>query len=188
VEEDILISRDYFDFHRRAHELVPDAFAVSACRNQKYLAGHDPAPDDSALYAHGSYQSLGVSFRPIRLHAILPHLVRAYFTNPVQYCARIFPASAINPNNAEQDGLLERLMEHAGLATVYAHAPRAYHAGFVGYHRKGSSPPGDIEQRARAILGMSAEQLNAHAHSYPDHTTVPLDTPRQPPTQVIPWP
>lgn len=188
VEEDILVGADYFDFHRRAHDLVPDAFSVSACRNQQFMAGHEPPDDDTAVWRHAAYQSLGVSFKAERLKAIIPHAKRAYFMQPVAYCQRYFPHTAINPNNAEQDGLLHRLSENAGLSSAYPAVPRAYHAGFVGYHRKGRLPSGGVDMRAERILAMSAQDLNERATSYPDHTTIPLDGARRPVDRVITWP
>lgn len=188
VEEDILVGADYLDFHRRAHELAPDAFSVSACRNQQFVMGHEPPVDETAVWRHPAYQSLGVSFKAERLKAILPHLQRAYFSKPVAYCRGVFPHTAINPNNAEQDGLLHRLSENAGLSSTYAAVPRAYHAGFVGYHRKGRLPSGGVEARAERILAMSADELNARAGSYPDHATIPLDGVRRPVGRVITWP
>lgn len=188
VEEDVLVGADYFDFHRRAHELAPDAFAVSACRNQQYPVGIEPPAVEGGVYLHRSYQSIGVSFRPHRLEPVVPHLVPGYFGRPVTYCASRFPHSMINPNHAEQDGLLHRLMEADGTATAYGAVPRAYHVGFVGYHRKGEVPTGSVDQRAEAILAMSAEELNRRAHSYPDHTTIPLDAMRTPVDHLITWP
>ncbi len=188
VEEDILVGRDYFDFHRRAHELAPDTFSVSACRNQQFIMGHEPPDDSAAVWRHAAYQSLGVSFKAERLKAILPHLGRGYFASQVAYCRRYFPTSAINPNNAEQDGLLHRLSENAGLSSTYPAVPRAYHAGFTGYHRKGTLPPGGVDARAERILAMSADEMNERAGSFPDHATIPLDGVRRPVDRVITWP
>lgn len=180
VEDDIFVGADYFEFHRRAHDLVPDAFAVSACRNQQFPTEWDPPDEEDAVYTHVSYQSLGVSFRPEALSHVVRHAQHAYFARPVAYCARHWPHTAINPNNAEQDGLIHRIIEASGRPTVYPFSPRAYHAGFVGYHRKGAQMPGTVEQRAARLLQMSTAELNAAAHSYPDHVAVDLDAPRKP--------
>lgn len=188
VEEDVLVGYDYFDFHRRAHEIVHDAFSVSACRNQNFPLGQDPEPDDEALYLHSSYQSIGVSFMRAVLEYSLAGIGMEYYTNMVAYCKERFPDSAIPAGHAEQDGLLHRQQEHLALPTVYGALPRAYHAGFVGYHRKGSMMAGTIEERARMILGMSADELNARAHSYPDHTTIDLDKERDSVRYVVQWP
>lgn len=188
VEDDILVGADYFDYHRRAHELVPDAFSVSACRNQQFVAGHDPEPDQTAVFTHPAYQSIGVSFRPQQLRRVLPHAFGSYYANPVRYCRKHFPHTAINPNNAEQDGLLHRISEQAGLASVYPAVPRAYHAGFIGYHRSGQPLEGTVRQQADLLLAMGADEMNQRARRYKDHTTVPLDGQRDPVSRLVQWP
>lgn len=188
VEDDILVGADYFDYHDRAHALVPDAFSVSACRNQQFLAGHEPDPDPAAVFTHPAYQSIGVSLKPARLQAAMPHAVGPYFAQPVRYCQTRFPHTAINVNNAEQDGLLHRLSEQAGLVSVYPAVPRAYHAGFTGYHRKGEELAGTTRQQADQLLAMDADEMNRRAHRYKDHTTVPLDAPREPVSRLVRWP
>lgn len=188
VEEDIFVAADYFEFHRRAHELAPDAFSVSACRNQQFPHEWDPPDGEDTVYRHVSYQSLGVSFRPEALSQVVQHAQHAYFANPVAYCRRNWPNTAINPNNAEQDGLIHRIIEASGRPTVYPFSPRAYHAGFVGYHRKGATLEGGIAHRAATLLRMTTADLNAAAHSYPDHVAVDLDAQRKPVDQVVVWP
>jgi hypothetical protein len=188
VEDDVFVAGDYFEFHRRAHQLTHDTFAVSACRNQQFPPEMNPPEEDDVVYAHVSYQSLGVSFRVGPLAQVVQHAQAGYFERPVVYCRRHWPNSAINPNNAEQDGLIHRLIEAAGWRTVYPFSPRAYHAGFVGYHRKGAALAGTVEQRAATLLRMSSAELNAAAHSYPDHVAVDLDAHRKPVDRVAVWP
>jgi hypothetical protein len=188
VEDDVFVGADYFEFHRRAHELAPDAFAVSAARNQQYPPEHNPPDDHEAVYTHVSYQSIGVSFRPGPLSQVVQHATHTYFSRPVAYCAKYWPGSRINPNNAEQDGLIHRIIEATGRPTVYPFSPRAYHAGFVGYHRKGAGPVGTVAERAATLLRMTTAELNAAAHSYPDHIAVDLDAPRKPVDRITPWP
>jgi hypothetical protein len=188
VEDDIFVGADYFEFHRRAHQLAPDAFSVSACRNQQFPPEHNPPDEEDAVYRHVSYQSIGVSFRPEPLRQVVEHARHDYFARPVAYCRQHWPHSAINPNNAEQDGLIHRMIEASGRPTLYPFSPRAYHAGFVGYHRKGAVLAGTIAQRAATLLQMSTADLNAAAHSYPDHIAVDLDAHRKPVDRVAVWP
>lgn len=188
VEEDVFVGADYFEFHRQAHQLAPDAFAVSACRNQQFPPEVNPPDDEGAVYTHVSYQSLGVSFRLEPLAQVVQHARHGYFARPVAYCRQVWPHSAINPNNAEQDGLIHRMIEASGRPTVYPFSPRAYHAGFVGYHRKGASLEGTVEERAETLLGMTTAELNTAAHSYPDHVAVDLDATRKPVDRVAVWP
>jgi hypothetical protein len=188
VEEDIFVGADYFEFHRRAHELAPDVFSVSACRNQQFPMEWDPPDQEDTVYRHLSYQSLGVSFRPDTLRQVVEHARHDYFARPVAYCARLWPNTAINPNNAEQDGLIHRMIEASGRPTVYPFSPRAYHAGFVGYHHKGAVLVGTVAERAATLLRMSTAELNAASYSYPNHVAVALDAIRKPVDQVVAWP
>ena len=188
VEEDVFVGADYFEFHRQAHELAPDAFCVSACRNQQFPPDVNPPDQEDTIYPDVSYQSIGVSFQLDPLTEVIQHANHDYFARPVPYCRRTWPDSAINPNNAEQDGVIHRMIEASGRPTVYPFSPRAYHAGFVGYHRKGSLPGGTIAQRAAYLLRMTTAELNAAAHSYPDHVAVNLDAARKPVDRVAMWP
>jgi hypothetical protein len=188
VEEDIFVAADYFEFHRRAHELTPDTFAVSACRNQQFPREMNPPDQEDAVYAHVSYQSLGVSFRIGPIAKVVQHAQNGYFERPIAYCARHWPGTAINPNNAEQDGLIARMIEAIGWHTVYPFSPRAYHAGFVGYHHKGAVLVGTVEQRAATLLRMTTAELNAASYSYPNHVAVDLDANRKPVDRVAVWP
>jgi hypothetical protein len=188
VEEDVFVGADYFEFHRQAHDLAPDAFAVSACRNQQHAPDVNPPDLEDTIYPDVSYQSIGVSFQLDPLSEVIQHANHDYFARPVAYCRRTWPNSGINPNNAEQDGVIHRMIEASGRPTVYPFSPRAYHAGFVGYHRRGALPGGTIAQRAARLLQMTTADLNAAAHSYPDHVAVDLDAPRKPVDQVAMWP
>lgn len=188
VEEDVFVGADYFPAHRAAHALVPDAFAVSLARNQNFAG--DPEPDPTAAYVDGRFQSVAVSFRPAILAGILKHAVPRYFSDPIAYCRKHFPRTRIPAGNAEQDGLINRMCEAAGGKVVYAARPRAYHAGFVGYHRDGEPalvPGRSIARAADLLLGMDSAELNRRAHSYPDHQAVELDVLLAPISRVIDW-
>lgn len=170
VEDDIMVSLGYFAFHEAAHSAAPDAFAVSACRNQN-LSGEPPA----AAYRHPSYQSLGVSFRPETAQQVVRHGTPLYYGDMVAYCRKTFPGSVIPPGHAEQDGLFNRVRESSGGLTVYPAQPRAFHAGFYGYNRTGTKLGGSIERRSAKILSMTTEEMNAMAGLMKDHEVIDLD-------------
>lgn len=189
VEEDVFVGTDYFAAHRAAHALAPEVMAVSLARNQNFP--DDPAPDPEALYLNGQYQSVAVSFRAAALRPVLEHITPAYLANPIAYCRQHFPRSRIPIANAEQDGLIHRVIEAAGGRVAYAARPRAYHAGFVGYHRAGQpalTPGICVTAAAQSLLAMDSAELNRRAHSYPDHYAVDLDATLPPLTRVIRWP
>lgn len=170
VEDDIMVSLGYFAYHEAAHEAAPEAFAVSACRNQN-LQGDAPG----AAYRHPSYQSLGVSFRPGIAELVTVHGEPAYYGDMVNYCRRTFPASKIPPGHAEQDGLFNRVREQARAQTVYPAEPRAFHAGFYGYNRTGLKLTGSIERRSAKILSMTSDEMNDRATQMKDHEVIDLD-------------
>ena len=174
VEEDVFVSDGYFSFHEQAHRLVPEAFAVSACRNQN-AENVDLGP--AGLWRHASYQSLGVSLAPDSVRSVVPHVVPEYFADMVGYCRKVFPGSVIPAPHAEQDGLLNRLRERAGMYTVYPSVPRAYHAGFAGYNRPGETAlSGSMMQQAMTLLAYSSADLNElAAPEFQDLEVSPLD-------------
>ncbi len=189
VEEDIFISDDYFAWHRAAHQLVGNCAAVSAARNQNFP--NDPEPEPGAVYLHGAFQSVAVSFRPQQLKEVLKHAGQRYYRDPIGYCRKVFPNTRIPVGNAEQDGLINRVIEASGGWVVYPTEPIAYHAGFVGYHRAGESPMKTgvpVQVAAKALLEMDAAEMNRRAHSYPDHQVVDLLAKHVLPHRVIGWP
>jgi hypothetical protein len=194
VEEDILVGVDYFDYHDRAHALHPGTFAVSACRNHQYPVDVNPPADPTTIYRHHSYQSLGVSFRPEVVRQFAAHAARPYYRSPGAYCKSAFPDSEIPAGHCEQDGLINRVREAGNWTTVYPTVPRAYHAGFYGYNRRGgwlnredktSARP---EQRGAQLLSMAGDVLNSRARHYKDLTTTPLDENRPALTHLVVWP
>lgn len=183
IEDDILVSKDYFTYHRAAHDLLPDVIAVSACRNQNLA--EPPIGGDEVIYTHGSYQSLGVSFTRGQLQRIVSFAQPDYFRDPVTFCAETFPQSRIPRPHAEQDGLIHRIQEFHDLATAYPCQPRAYHAGFIGYHRTGTPLEGTIVERSEQILAMTSDDLNERADTFKDYEAVDLDRSRKTPTLAI---
>lgn len=171
VEDDILVSRGYFPFHEAMHRAAPQAFAVSACRNQNLIT-----PRTEAAYLHASYQSLGVSLRPDIVDRILAHEAPEYYSDMVGYCRRTFPSTLIPAGHAEQDGLVNRVRESGGGRTAYSVRPRAFHAGFHGYNRPGTQlTGGTVEERAARILTMSSEEMNTLAGELKDHEVIDLE-------------
>jgi hypothetical protein len=106
---------------------------------------------------------------------IVRHEKSEYYENMVGYCQKLWPESSIPPGHAEQDGLINRIRETLKGQTVYPEKPRAFHAGFHGYNRKGGKLTGTVQQRSAKILSMSSEEMNALAYSMKDHEVIDLD-------------
>lgn len=174
LEDDIFVAPDYFRWHEMAHATLRPAIA-SACRNQNTRLV--PSDDPEEAYYHPSYQSLGVSLRLDVIDLVLRHATPEFYGDPIGYCARHFPDTALPVTYAEQAGLIRRLVERYGLRTLYAAVPRAYHAGFVGANRPGSELTGSFSQQLRELSAMSAEQMNERAGIFCDITPCDM-TPR----------
>ncbi|MGH8207522.1 MAG: hypothetical protein ACRETK_12180 [Steroidobacteraceae bacterium] len=152
VEEDIMVARDFFRWHRAVHAQQPRLFCSIAARNPN----RDVAvPHEVGGYYRSTsdYCSLGVCLdRRIITGLIAAHVNMQYFGKPKRYLRRHFPASAVSLGFVEQDGLIRRIQEKSQLPLAYPCMPRAFHAGFYGYNRPGGID-GSLQERIRILAG-----------------------------------
>ena len=137
IEEDIMVARDFFRWHRKVHAQEPQLFCSIAAKNHN--RDISVSPDADAYYCTtGDYCSWGVCMnRDVIKALVAPHINGGYFRKPKRYLRHHFPASAVPLAFAEQDGLIRRIQKVSQKLLVYPCVPRAYHAGFYGYHRTG---------------------------------------------------
>jgi hypothetical protein len=183
IEEDIMVARDFFRWHYAVQAAEPRLFCSLSTRNTNRAV---PASDDPHLYYRTTldYCSLGVCFaRSVISELIAPHVRREYFRDPSAYCARHFPSSQVGAGYVEQDGLIRRVQEAQGERhpIAYPYRPRAYHAGFIGYHRAGRLE-GSLPERIRQVGSIiynsqSMRQAIENPEHIADSIPVPLDTP-----------
>lgn len=169
IEEDIWIGKDFFDFHEKI-QAENDAFCVSACRCQ-----NDPNPKEkepASIYYHSTFQSLGLSWKPSMLSKVTAHARPEYYRNMKGYIRSLAPKSVYGHSWTEQDGLINRILELSPNKCIYPFIPRAYHAGFVGYNRRGTPLQGTHEERLAALRKMTAAEMNARAEEYKDITPI----------------
>ena len=150
IEDDLMIARDYFRWHRAVHEAGERLFCSIASSNPNRAVAV-PAEPEGFYLTSGDYCSIGVCFdRQVLREWVAPHVNMAYFRRPKRYLRRLFPDSRVPLGFAEQDGLLRRIQKRSGLAIAYACLPRVFHAGFYGYNRAGGLS-GDWRQRVAAL-------------------------------------
>jgi hypothetical protein len=150
IEDDLMIARDYFRWHRAVHEAAGRLFCSIASSNPNRAVAV-PAEPEGFYLTSGDYCSIGVCFDQQALRQwVAPHVNMAYFRRPKRYLRRLFPDSRVPLGFAEQDGLLRRIQERSGLPIAYACLPRVFHAGFYGYNRAGGLS-GDWRQRVAAL-------------------------------------
>lgn len=127
VEDDILITPDFFTWHESVQN--SDAFcsvAGSCDRNTLTML------DD---FLCSEYASLGVCWKRENLAAIIEHANQDYYRNQTPYILKHFPSSHLGLKMMEQDGLIQRIMEQRHEWAMYSVPPRAFHVGVFGYHR-----------------------------------------------------
>lgn len=150
VEEDIMVGRDFFRFHRALHYAEPGLFCSLSPRNHNRTI---PAITRSDAYylSHGDFCSWGTCFRrEVILEMIAPHVNEEYLARPQSYCAATWPDSIVNRGHIEQDGLIRRIQDASDRPTAYPHVPRAFHAGWYGYNRA-DRIGGRLEQRIEKV-------------------------------------
>lgn len=163
IEEDVLVGPDWFDFHRRAHALAPEAFSVFGCawRNIGTLDGTPPSQDEDAAYLLPAYLAPGSSFTAPALTEAMGFFTRDFWNNPRKFLAETFPHSTMSSDTwTEQDGFFMRIREILDRPSVFPCVPRGHHAGFVGYNRPGPSFDLPLEEAAEKIRSLSTEELN----------------------------
>lgn len=138
VEDDVLVSPDFFAWHDLVHRYAQPAASIGV-RNP----------------GHGAYASLGVCLPRKTVERVLDHAVLAYFRDMRGYCRFAFPPSQFD---CEQDGLIARVL--AGRTVAWADPPVCSHVGWYGYHRKKAQrPTGTLEERVAQVRSALAANL-----------------------------
>lgn len=146
VEEDIMVGRDFFRFHRALHDAEPSLFCSLSPRNHNRSIP-EIAQSEAYYLSHGDFCSWGTCFRREVIEGMIaPHVNEDYLSRPQSYCAAMWPDSAVNRGHVEQDGLIRRIQEASERPTAYPHMPRAFHAGWYGYNRI-QHVGGNLQQR-----------------------------------------
>jgi hypothetical protein len=154
VEEDIMVARDFFRWHRAVHAVVPKLFCSIAPKNPN-RALTLPAEADGYYLSSGDYCSNGVCFdRQVLQTMIAPHVNMSYLRSPKKYIRRHFPASMIGLGFVEQDGLVRRIQERSSYPIAWPCVPRAFHSGFYGYNR-----PAGVEGSLRDRVQLLADTI-----------------------------
>ena len=147
LESDVMPHVDFFSWHRQQHEEFPDIFASMGWIFNR----HAPIVDD-LLFQSWLY-SIGLCISRKKLALIIEHATPKYFGDMAGYIGRTFPRSTFNKNYeignfAEQDGLLQRIMERDKSQTVCPGIAKCSHVGFT------RSYGGDTQEDYERFLGL----------------------------------
>ena len=185
VEEDIFVSRDFFDYHKCVQARFP-SFCVSAvkCQNDNLTAKASLRAAKVSLraakvslretkvslradviYYHDSFQSLGISWKPHQLEKVVKHAVPAFYDAPLLYMYTEFRSKDFH---TEQDCLISCVLKQENIKCIYPYVPRAYHSGFLGYNRPGVKLKGTLNERISKLKTMSQQEMNDQATEVKD--------------------
>jgi hypothetical protein len=169
VEEDVMVARDFFLWHRAVHAAAGELFCSIAVKNPNRQ--HQLSGNPEAYYLNnGDYCSYGVCFdRRVLRQFIAPHVNLQYMRTPKRYLRRHFPNSRISLGFVEQDGLLRRIQEQSRLAIAYPCLPRAFDAGFYGYNRPGGVD-GSLHERVQKLEGIIYDPERIRSVAAPEFT------------------
>lgn len=152
VEEDVMVARDFFRWHRAVHAGNPSLWCSIAVKNPNRKVDLHGEHGDYYL-TKDDYCSLGVCYRArVLTDLVAPEVTAKYYSDPINEIKRRFPNSPFGDAFAEQDGLIRRLQWRHGMALPIAYPVHAkgYHAGFYGKNR-GAGPSGSLNDRIRRV-------------------------------------
>lgn len=136
VEDDVLVSPDFFRWHDAMLQRDPDLF----CSVGWHCLRRGDIPrgsTDPLIYfkSYVDYASIGVCWRASTLELVTKHCNVDYFNNPAGYIKRHFPFSPLSLDFSEQDGVVMRVLETSASAVAWPYRRRCSHVGWWGYHR-----------------------------------------------------
>ena len=181
VEDDVLVSPDFFSWHEATKEVEPEAacsIAYRCSRNSEAYAGI--LQSGSYFTSARDYASIGVRWSRTQLEAILEHARPEYYVDQARYVQNHFPNSRFGKCFTEQDGLIMRLLDTQKWFTVWPYVPRCYHMGWYGYHRpRGKRPSGFLEDKINGIKRVlrDSKTLEHMAPDFGDIEPLPKEWP-----------
>jgi hypothetical protein len=172
VEEDVLVTPDFFRWHEAVQAVEPNTMCSVAYRCSRNREARTDIVDPAAYFTtERDYASIGVCWKKDRLSRLASHSSPAYFADSSNYIQRTFPGNRFAGDFCEQDGLIMRLMWEERAFTSWPYVPRCYHMGWYGYHRPNGKRPegqlGDKVARLRSLL-RRPEELRIVAPDFGD--------------------
>jgi hypothetical protein len=153
IEDDAIISTDFFSWCRAALHSKPEAFAACGWQYSPDAIIRESGPDILMPW----YLSVCACIPRKSLFGIVQHAHPAYYRDMGGYLDRAYPNShRRGSRHYEQDGLVLRVAESEGKSCVWPRKPRAIHVGWHGYHTEGKALEGTLEERV-AIVKLASQ-------------------------------
>ena len=172
VEDDVLVTPDFFTWHEAIAEAEPAALCSIAYRCSRNAEARKDVLSPGAYFTTArDYASIGVRWPVMALGPILEHAREEYYASQESYILRRFAGNRFSGDFSEQDGLIMRVLWEQRGFTVWPYVPRCYHMGWYGYHRpNGKRPDGFLEHKIAEIKSTisNAERLKIAAPDFGD--------------------
>jgi hypothetical protein len=161
VEEDVLVTPDFFLWHEAIQNQEPDTMCSIAYRCSRNNEAKTDITDAGGYFTTArDFASIGVAWRRERLSAVVAHACSEYYGNNEAYIGRTFPGNRFSQDFGEQDGLIMRCMWNERAFTTWPYVPRAYHLGGYGYHRpNGTRPDGQLQLKIQTLRGWISDRV-----------------------------
>ncbi len=181
VEDDVLVTPDFFKWHEAVAAAEPKAFCSIAYRCSRNKGVQREIIDPSAYFTtKRDFASIGVRWPRERMDVFLRHARPEYYSNMKEYIKRYLMATALGDSFTEQDGLIERTMLYTHAFTTWPYVPRCYHMGWYGYHRpNGRRPDGYLDAKVKALREIirDPQKVAAAAVDFGDIEPYPTSAP-----------
>lgn len=118
IEEDVMVSEDYFSWSFEAHD-DPDCFATCGRLRKEHSSDY--------------YTNPGACFKSESLRSVVPYITDGYFQNRRPYLDAAF--GELSEASDLDDGLIRRVIRKLGAKILYPETPKVAHQGFHYYNR-----------------------------------------------------
>lgn len=154
IEDDVLVTPDYFLWHEAIQEKESDALCSVGYRCIRNSAARKDISDAGSYFtSKKDYASVGVCWRREHLKEIVDHATPEYYANMGGYLDSRFPQDIFSGWFHEQDGLVMRVMHEQNAFVAWSFVPRCFHMGGYGYHRFGKRPDGQLQNKIDTLRG-----------------------------------
>jgi hypothetical protein len=178
VEDDIMVAKDFFEWHYSVQKELRNCFCSIGTLNQRSPIPNIPVTEKGFYTSYKDYASWGVCFRREVLRNIIRHAHPDYFSHMEYYIRHHLSGFGFDSEYCEQDGLIVREMGREKGFSIYPTKAHAQHVGWYGYHRTASvRPEGSLEERYHHVKKVVSDpvELKKHVHDFYDIEVLRVD-------------
>ena len=182
VEDDVLVSPDFFSWHEAVAEAEQEAACSIAYRCSRNSEARTDITDPGAYFTTArDYASIGVRWSKERLKTLLEHAKSEYYANQASYLFGVnSPITDSENASPNKTALSCDFWTRRNGPLCWPYVPRCYHMGWYGYHRpRGKRPSGFLEDKINGIKRVlrDSKTLEHMAPDFGDIEPLPKEWP-----------